>query len=141
MVRNCEPTTPSQNVVNALADDLNTPLAISHIYRLRNEVAHGTTEPGVLLASLRLLGHFHFQPTVGSIAWGQIPEEQHAAAMSVARHWMNLRQSKNFGAADILKQAAAELGVELSVSNEEGRQRGFAKLNGPVDVSLLEALK
>jgi len=141
LVNNCEPTHASQDVVDALADDLNTPMAISHIYKLRNEVAHGKTEPGVLLASLRLLGHFHFQPIVGSIAWGQVPEEQHAAAMSIARRWMKLRQDKDFEAADLLKQAAVELGVELSVSNEDGRQRGVAKLNGPVDLALLEALK
>ncbi|HGG64763.1 MAG TPA: cysteine--tRNA ligase, partial [Rhodobacteraceae bacterium] len=54
IVSDCEPKTVSPDVLTALADDLNTPLAISHIYKLRNEVVHGKTDPGVLLASLRI---------------------------------------------------------------------------------------
>ncbi|MDJ0630279.1 MAG: cysteine--tRNA ligase [Rhodobacter sp.] len=141
LLSDCEPTGPDSRIVDALADDLNTPLALSHLHALRNEVVHGAAEPGAFLASLRLLGHFNFKPTVGALGWGEYPEEVHTAAMVIARRWMELRSNKDFEAADDLRIRAAEVGVELQVLNEDGRQRGHAKLHGAVNADNLEALK
>ena len=141
LVSNCEPGEVDPSVLAALSDDLNTPLAITHIHRLRNEVVHSVREPGRLLASMKFLGQFNFHPTVSSQAWRAIPEEQHTAAMNVARRWMALRRDKDFLAADKLKNASAEVGLELRVVNEDGRQQGLAKLSKPIELSKLEALK
>ena len=140
LTKDCEPTEVDPEVLDALADDLNTPLAIARLHHLRNSVAHGTCEAGVLLASIKSLGLFDFQRTVGSMAWGERPQAVHQAAMNAARRWMAFRDQKNFAAADKIKAAAAALGVEFRVLNENGRQSGQAKINGHPSVEELEAL-
>ncbi len=140
LVSICEPGSPDQRVIEALADDLNTPLAVSHLHAIRNEVVHGKSEPASFLASLQIMGHFNFKPTIGSLGWGEYPEDVHRAAMAIARHWMELRSSKEFEAADSLREKAAKVGVELQVLNESGRQSGQAKLHGAIDLQDIEAL-
>lgn len=141
LVANSEPTVPDDRVIDALCDDLNTPKAISEIHRLRNEVVHQRVSPGVLHASMRLLGQFSFQPSVGSLAWGQYTEEQHQAAMELAHRWMQLRINKDFVSADALKQEASEHGIELMVVKQDGRQAAKAKIRRAFEPSKLEALK
>jgi cysteinyl-tRNA synthetase len=140
LVENCEPTKPSDSVVAALSDDLNTPLALSKIHALKNEVANGSAEPGVLLASCNLLGLLNFQRSVGSMGWGRRSEDEHAIAIRVARKWMSLRDAKDYQGADAVKKQAKDFGVELTVINENGRQSAHAKLEGQIDASKLEGL-
>jgi cysteinyl-tRNA synthetase len=53
------PSTPDGLFVNALADDLNTPAAMSRLFELRDAAARGDQTSGrALTASLRLLGFF-----------------------------------------------------------------------------------
>jgi cysteinyl-tRNA synthetase len=141
LVADCEPTAAHPDVVDALADDLNTPQAISIIYRLRNEVVHGVAPREQLLASLRLLGQFNFRPSVGTLSWGQITEQQHRAAAQIAQRWMELRAKKEFGAADQLKARAMKAGLELQALKSDGQQTGQAKFLRSVSLKDLEALK
>ena len=141
LVSDCEAEVPDQRIVEALADDLNTPLALSHLHSIRNEVVHGGLSRGMMLGSLQLLGQLNFKPTVGSVAWGEHSEDVHAGALALARKWMELRKGKNYSAADDLRDRASKLGVELQVVNKDGRQQGLAKLNREVTLGELEALK
>ncbi len=141
LVSNAKAAHPDQTVIDALADDLNTPLAIAEIHRLVAEVKKGHGDAGVLLASMKQLGHFHFRPTISSLGWGRFSEEEHQSAIGLARRWMALRDKKDFETADRLKERAAELGVQLMVLKEGGVQAAQAKLTRHVDPAVLEALK
>ena len=139
-VSDSEPTVPDQSVADALADDLNTPLAITRIFQLEKELVSGRSSPGSLLASMQLLGNFNFSPSGGGFAWGGISEDQHRAVSRVARQWMSYRKAKDFANADRLRSEAQELGVELRVVNEDGRQQWHYELRDHVDPKDLEAL-
>ncbi len=141
LVSDCEKTEPDPSIVLALADDLNTPLAITHIHALKKSVLSGDKPAGVLLASMQLLGQFCFRRSIGVVGWGPIPSDQRKAAMNLARHWMGLRDAKDYKSADELKLEAAKLGIELSVLNKDGRQQGNAKITKGFDPTKLEALK
>ena len=141
LVSDCEPTEPDPDIILALADDLNTPLAITHIHALKKAVLSGEKPAGVLLASMQLLGQLCFRRSIGVLGWGPIPDNQKDAAMDLARHWMGLRDAKDYKSADELKEKASNLGVELNVLNKDGRQQGNAKINRAFDPTELEALK
>ncbi len=141
VIANHEPTEPNPEVIAALADDLNTPLAFSIIHQLRNEIAHNAGDPCELRATFNLLGFFNYQRTVSSMSLGSFSEAEHSAAISIARRWMALRDAKNFEAADDLKRRAAILGIELKVLSKDGRQQGQAKLLKAISKAELEALE
>ena len=141
LVSDAVPTEPSSTVIEALSDDINTPLAIAEIHKLASGVRAGTVDPGELFSSLKLLGHFNFRPSIGSIGWGEFSDAEHRAAMSLARRWMKLREERRFDEADHMKKAASDLGVELIVLKESGQQVAQAKLTRHVSPERLEALK
>ncbi|MDK3072494.1 cysteine--tRNA ligase [Sedimentitalea sp. JM2-8] len=134
-------TEPSVGVMDALADDLNTPQAIAEIHEMVSEIKSGSGDPRMLFASMKLLGHFNFAPSISSLGWGPFSDEEHRAAIDLARRWMALRVAKDFAAADRLKTAASELGVELKVTKEGGQQAAQAKFNKKVSIEELEALQ
>ncbi|MBZ0129084.1 MAG: cysteine--tRNA ligase [Rhodobacteraceae bacterium] len=157
--------TPNAEVVEALADDLNTWAAIDKLHEL-----FGKDDRSSLTASAHLLGidlnsialcewakPFHYemvdgsflkegvdyQPTVGVLGWGPISEKLRDAALGVVRKWLSLRRNKAWEDADRLKEKAAEMGIELRASkSSNGINNGTASLdNDGICPAKLEALK
>ncbi len=140
LVSNSTPSLPDKRVVDALSDDLNTPLALTNIYKIRNEVAHGVTDASVLYASLQLLGQFNFQPNVGYVGWGAISEELRSAALGSARMWMKFRENGDYEKADRFKEKVVELGIELRATRNGNERSGTAILSKPFDMKQLNSV-
>ena len=140
LTEGCDATQIDPRVVEALRDDLNTPLALTRLLELRAEVAKRDADPGVLLATLRFLGFFEFDALGVVTAWGRPPEEHIELAERIAERWMALRREKDFKRADVLKACASRLGVELRVEKHGGSQHGIADLEGPIDVAAAKEL-
>ncbi len=140
LVKSVSPTKPDQSIVNALCDDLNTAQAISELRRLRNAVAHGIGDAGVLRASMDLLGLPQVQVSTGSIGWGPKTETDHSVANAIARRWFGLRASGDFEQADRFKLQALEVGVRLEVLKGENGQQALAKLEHNYDALRAEKL-
>jgi cysteinyl-tRNA synthetase len=136
LTRGVEPVDPDPLVLEALADDLNTPAAIARLHALRK-----ANQGAALLASARLMGLLSFQPTVSSLAWGQHDEKHDQLANEIARKWAALRGNRDFAAADELKNLAAEAGVELQATKQAVGQGALAKLKENFDPVKLEALR
>ncbi|OIQ29467.1 MAG: cysteine--tRNA ligase [Alphaproteobacteria bacterium MedPE-SWcel] len=115
-------------VVAALADDLNTPGAISELHRLAT-----AGDAAALLASARLLGLL--TDTLGD--WAKVPSidlSDHEARLFEARQ--AAMASKDFSEVDRLKAAYAEAGLEVRMS-----KTAVELLPGPgFDADKLEAL-
>jgi cysteinyl-tRNA synthetase len=135
LTRGVEPVDPDPLVVDALADDLNTPAAITRLHALKK-----ANEGAKLLASAQLMGLLSFQPTVSSLGWGERSVEHHRLANSIARKWASLRSNREFDAADKLKTLAAEAGVELQATKQAVGQGALARLKDNFDPTKLEAL-
>ncbi len=117
-------TVPEQ-IVAALADDLNTPLAITHMHKL---AADGDA-PG-LLAALDVMG----------ISLQELQAEDTVDLSQIADRLAALRatamETKDFSAVDDLKAALLWAGVEVRMSKD-----GVDLVAGPAfDASKLEAL-
>ncbi len=140
IVSKVEATEPSRKVIDALSDDLNTPLAISEIYSMVADIKAGGGDAGELFASMKLLGQFNFRPSISALGWGPFSDEQRSSAINLASRWMELRNSKDFVAADELKLRASELGVELRVQKKGGQQSGVAKLNRNVSAEQMDEI-
>ncbi|RAU23411.1 cysteine--tRNA ligase [Paramagnetospirillum kuznetsovii] len=105
-------------VLAALEDDLNTPLAISHLHELvgaLNKATHledKARAKGRLLASGHLLGLLHQDPEAwfkGGAAGG--PADDEIDALIVAR--AEARKAKNFAESDRIRNALLDQGVVL----------------------------
>jgi len=156
---------PDAEVVESLADDLNTWDAIDRLHELFDG-----DERGNLVSSAMLLGidlnaiaasdwakPFHFeiedgrflkegidyQPTVSVIGWGNIPDNLREASLSLVHKWLAFRRNNSWDEADQLKQRAAVLGVQLRASRSaNGINNGTASLgSNDIDSKKLEALK
>ncbi|MCW5699957.1 MAG: cysteine--tRNA ligase [Rhodospirillales bacterium] len=114
------PAVPDDKVSAALADDLNTPLALSHVHELVSSLNKAERDAGaarlraVLLASGRLLGllqndpeeWFRWQP-----AGVQTLDEATIEARLQER--MKARKSKDFAAADAIRDELTSAGIVL----------------------------
>ncbi|MBT3140638.1 cysteine--tRNA ligase [Phaeobacter gallaeciensis] len=129
LVSEAEPTQPSPKVIEALSDDLNTPLALSEIHTMVTAVKSGTGDAGELYASMQLLGQFNFQPSISVYGWGPFSEDQINAATRLVHRWMAFRNDKDYDSADALKSKANTLGVELTIAKQSGAQVGTAKFH------------
>jgi len=99
------PTAPDPAVVEALADDLNTPKAIAELHRLA-----GAGDAGALLASAELMGLL--TPELGG--WDAAPEAGGAAEAKIDQLLAartEARKSKDFQRADALRAALDAAGV------------------------------
>jgi cysteinyl-tRNA synthetase len=127
---------PDPEVIDALADDLNTSLAIARLHALRKQ-GRGAE----LLASARLMGILDFHPTVGTVGWGELSETVRGQLTALAHRWATLRANLDFAAADELKARAELAGVTLRATKQVVGQGSIAERTSNFDPSKLESLK
>mgnify|MGYP000555918381 CR=1 FL=1 len=128
MVKGVAPTTPSQAVVEALADDLNTAGAIAELHAL---AAKG--DAGGLKASALLLGLL--DDAQGAWAEAGVDLAPYAAKLAALRE--AAMASKDFAPVDAMKAALLAAGVEVRMS-----KAGVELLAGAgFDAARLEGLK
>jgi cysteinyl-tRNA synthetase len=155
---------PDSELVEALADDLNTSEAITQIADMhrrgdRDALASSALLLGFDLANIsrhpwarafsyeapdgRLLQEgSDYMPTVGVLGWGEISDEVRDASLALVHRWLALRRDRNFQKADELRNASIALGVELRATrSSNGINAGQAILSGEIDPSKLESLK
>jgi cysteinyl-tRNA synthetase len=109
--------TPSREIIEALADDLNTPLAVRHLHRLSNDIAHAKDEAaaGAAMAQLKrdamMLGLL--QKT--SIEWarGETTDDESQKIDQLIAERAESKKSKNFSRADDIRKALDAMGVIL----------------------------
>lgn len=101
---------PFDNVMEALADDLNTPLAIAHLHKWADVLLAKPREDKLVrfIASMRLLGLFrepkHWQTREVDVSIVEkIVAERHEA-----------RQRKDWAASDVMRDQLLELGVTVA---------------------------
>jgi len=157
-------TEVDEDVIDALADDLNTSKAITKLSEI-----YSSEDPGRLLASARLLGFdleaisnqdwshpfefetedgkflkegIDYQPTVGVFGWGRISDQMRDSVFGVLHHWLQLRRNRDFASADTLRDAALAAGIELRATrSENGVNGGTAQLLHHLNPAKLEALQ
>jgi cysteinyl-tRNA synthetase len=114
-----EPGMLCADVMDALADDLNTPKALASLHELRSEAAKGATGAAASLkASAQLVGLLH-QPAAEWRAWRpaslQIDETRITGLIEARR---GARKAKNFAEADRIRDELTAMGVELEDSRD-----------------------
>ncbi|SDK77102.1 cysteine--tRNA ligase [Paracoccus chinensis] len=114
------PSTPDPEVLEMLADDLNTPAALGRLHQLSNDITTGDPNDrprltAQFIASARVLGLL--EPGMGSWADSITDSPDITAAVErLLSLWMDLRRQKNFERADTLKNEADRLGVRFRVT-------------------------
>jgi cysteinyl-tRNA synthetase len=107
-------------VLAALEDDLNTPMAISHVHGLATALNKATdpaekaTLKGALLAAGQLLGILQQDP----VAWFQgdaddAASEDSAVIEDLIERRKEARKSKNFAEADRIRKELTDMGIVL----------------------------
>ncbi|SIO14764.1 cysteinyl-tRNA synthetase [Rhodovulum sp. ES.010] len=143
---------PDSEVVELLAEDLNTWGAIARLEQLFDD-----DQREQLTVSARLLGFdlneiarsdwaqpfsyetedgrfykegIDYLPTVGVMAWGGVPDELRDASLGLVHRWLRYRREKDWARADALKAQAAQFGVELQATrSKNGVNGGLAHLS------------
>jgi cysteinyl-tRNA synthetase len=107
------------DVLEALADDLNTPQAMTALHALRSEAAKGAKPAAACLkASARLMGLLQLD-AVAWKAWRPAAlaiDEAKVEALIAARH--AARKAKDFKEADRIRDELAAMGVQLKDSKD-----------------------
>jgi len=102
------------DVLEALADDLNTPQAIAALHALRSEAAKGAKPAAACLkASAGLMGLLQQAPADWK-AWrpaALVIDEQKVEALVTARN--AARKGRNYGEADRIRDELAAMGIQL----------------------------
>jgi cysteinyl-tRNA synthetase len=145
--------------VSALADDLNTALALSRLHELFSDSEHGALTASAKILGLdlidmkaadwaqpferrELIEGLDFQPTVGMVGWGRFSEATVTAVLYLVRSWLIARWEKNWETADRIKKQAGEAGLRLQVDKTpNGHTSGTAVVEGSFDPAKLEALQ
>jgi len=108
---------PDQRVVAALADDLNTPLAISYLHEIANNLNKADTENDIrhykalLLSSATLLGLLQQDPELWFRGKADGISEDEIAALIMER--AEAKKAKNFARADEIRTQLKEAGILL----------------------------
>src|SRR5262249_45653764 len=124
------------DVVEALADDLNTPKAFAALHELRAEAAKGS--PGAiacLKASAQMMGLMQRTATEWA-AWRPASltiDETNVASLIEARH--AARKARNFKEADRIRDEIAALGVELEDRKDGTTTWRVKRLSVPTPLS------
>jgi len=103
-VSGIRPGTPDAGVIEALLDDLNTPLAFAELHRIAD-----TTK---LAATLRLLG-FSLDPAAVGIAAAKVDPELAGRAEALVAARIAARAAKNWAESDRIRDELAALGIAL----------------------------
>ncbi|MFL5067526.1 MAG: DALR domain-containing protein, partial [Xanthobacteraceae bacterium] len=106
-------------MLDALADDLNTPKALAALHELRSEAAKGAKPAAASLkASAQMLG-FLQRPAAEWLAWrpaSLMIDEARVTGLIEARN--AARKAKNFAEADRIRGELSSMGIELKDSKE-----------------------
>jgi cysteinyl-tRNA synthetase len=135
---------PDPRIVEALSDDLNTALALTHL-----EALAASGDPQVFVTSARLLGLL--EPGLSQWGWRKVEESFGTVFVAgegdqdrffvlvrdFAERWQTLRAVKNFAAADVLRTDALTAGLELKAIP----QGVMAQMQPNFDPAKLEALQ
>lgn len=117
-----EASQPAADVVAALADDLNTPKAITVLHALRSKAQAGDKEAAASLkASLQqLIGVLNQNPEEWA-AWRPegAAEIDEAAIQALVDERLDARNNKDFARSDELRDALAAMGVVLKDSKNK----------------------
>jgi len=133
----------SETFVDLLKDDLNVAGAISYLHRLASKASAPELKAGMLFLGFPPAEKLQWFRTrkVSYAVGGALENYSLGDAFSALepwlKQWQNLRDSKNFQDADLLKQRLSDLGVHLKATKfgpEASLDEGF-------DPAKLEALK
>lgn len=112
---NHEAYAPHDEVVGAVADDLNTPLAISRIHKLSDSIA--VEDVNAMLGSMIMLGLIGPQTDIdllsfSGVGWLGIPDpEIEKLVVNLLFQRQTARKSKDFGKADEIRDSLISAGV------------------------------
>ena len=111
------PGSPSEAMIEALADDLNTPAAIAHLHQVANEARGDASAAAVLRADAELLG-FDLAAFAAQARGSDIDEGLRGRIEVLVERRLAARRAKNWAESDRLRAELAELGVALKDSKE-----------------------
>ena len=97
-------------VMDALCDDLNTPLALSAMHALADAALTGDAPAA---ANLRASGHLMGLLTQASEAWFRGGTEDTDAIEAAIQERLDARKARNFARADAIRADLAERGIVL----------------------------
>ena len=137
LVAGAEPSGPDQDLVDLLADDLNTAGAIARLHAMAREIAANPqkdchVEKGIFLASAQFMGLL----TEELGGWVSAGPDLSAFADRLAALRVAAMETKDFSSVDAMKAALVEAGVEVRMS-----KAGVELMPGSgFDAAKLEAL-
>jgi cysteinyl-tRNA synthetase len=155
----------SEELVDALSDDLNTSLCLAVLEDLAEEERFADLKASALLLGFDLddiadldwanpyvfegpdgrvrREGIDYQPSVGVISWGPIPDRVAEDALAVVLKWLALRRDGDYAAADQLRVAAEKCGLNLrAYRSSSGINGGTGHISDrPDPMALSELLK
>jgi len=106
-------STPSPEILEALADDLNTPRAIAEIHRLLDETQKGHVEPTIVRSSCSFLGIDVDEVDLERMILRPLDI---ARIESLIEQRTGARKARNYAEADRIRDELSAMGIELEDS-------------------------